>query len=380
MSKREIYLDCNATTPIEPEVLDILIRYTKDLYGNAGSRTHSYGVEAKKAVDKAREQIASVVDCSDDEVFFTSGATESDNISILGLADYGVSSNKKHIITTNIEHKAVLEPLKYLATKGFNIEYLHANKNGRISPSELKKKLRSDTLLVSIMHVNNETGVIQPLKEVCDILEESEAYLHTDAAQGFCKELNLLRNKRIDFISVSGHKIYAPKGIGALIMRKRSYRRAPITPLFFGGGQERGVRPGTQPVSLIAALGLASELLVKNHKRHNIFNEQEKEKAIERLTSIGGIVIGDQTHCVNTTLSIGFRGIDSEAIILALKGIAAISNGSACTSSSYKPSHVLQGMGLDDELIRGTIRLSWCHLTESLDWDAIKNGINAKLK
>lgn len=380
MSKKEIYLDCNATTPIEPDVLDIFIKYARDLFGNAGSRTHSYGIDAKKAVDKAREQIASVVNCTDDEVFFTSGATESNNISILGLEDYGNSTNRRHIIATNIEHKAVLEPLNYLAKRGFDIEYLHANKDGRISPTELGEKLRSDTLLVSIMHVNNETGVIQPLEEVCNILERSDAYFHVDAAQGFCKEFNLLQNKRIDFISASGHKIYAPKGIGALIMRKRSHHRAPIRPLFFGGGQERGIRSGTQPVALIASLGLASELLIKNHKKHDIYNEQEKKKAVQSLTSIGGIVIGDQSNCVNTTLSIGFRGIDSEAIILALKGIAAISNGSACNSNSYKPSYVLEEMGLDDELIRGTIRLSWCHLTKSLDWEEIKNIINTKLK
>ena len=254
------YLDCNATTPIEPRVRDLVIKFLDAEFGNAGSRTHDYGVRAKRAVQHARAQVATVVQAQPDEVLFTSGATESNNLAIFGLENEGRRSGRRHVITTQIEHKAVLEPLEILEERGFEVVRLPCDPSGWVHPEAVAEALRDDTLLVSVMHVNNESGVIQPIEEVAAVLEDHPAYFHVDAAQGFGKELAALRESRIDLISVSGHKVYGPKGVGALVARRRRFRRAPLKPLFYGGGQERGLRPGTLPVHLIVGLGLAAEL------------------------------------------------------------------------------------------------------------------------
>ena len=217
-----IYLDCNATTPTEPEVVEKMKQYLITDFGNEGSHTHQFGAIAKKAVQEARDQIVDLVNASRNEIIFTSGATESNNISILGLKDYGIEHGKKHIITSAIEHKAVLEPIEELKKIGFEVDVLSVNKDGRIDSTDLKSKIRKDTLLISIMAVNNETGIIQPIQEIIEIIKEHECYFHVDAAQSFGKDLEILKDKRIDLISISGHKIYAPKGIGALITRLRN--------------------------------------------------------------------------------------------------------------------------------------------------------------
>jgi cysteine desulfurase len=213
-------------------------------------------------VQLARDQVAGVVDCKREEVLFTSGATESNNLAILGLADFGAANNRRHIVSTMIEHKAVLEPLADLETRGFEVTYVKPQPDGVVRAADVLSALRPDTLLVSVMHVNNETGVLQPIDEIAAGMAKHLAYLHVDAAQSFGKIPKMLSNQRIDLISVSGHKIYSPKGIGALIARRRGYEKAPIRPLMFGGGQERGIRPGTLPVALIAALGESAALSV----------------------------------------------------------------------------------------------------------------------
>ncbi|HMN14408.1 MAG TPA: aminotransferase class V-fold PLP-dependent enzyme, partial [Bellilinea sp.] len=223
-----IYLDCNATTPLDPEVRDILLHFLNTEFGNEGSRTHEYGARAKQAVQKARDQVAAVVAAKRDEVIFTSGATESNNLAILGLQQAGEGQGKKHIITTAIEHKAVLEPFDALERAGFEVTRVGVGADGSVDPEAIRAALRSDTLLVSVMHVNNETGIRQPLDSIADILKNHPAYFHADAAQGFGKDLEPLRNPRIDLISISGHKIYAPKGIGALVMRRRGYERVSL--------------------------------------------------------------------------------------------------------------------------------------------------------
>jgi cysteine desulfurase len=225
------------------------------------------------------------------------------------------------------------------------------------------------------MQVNNETGVIQPLGEIAKLLEFHPAYFHTDAAQGFGKRIADLQHPRLDLISISGHKIYAPKGIGALVARRRGYERPPLTPLTFGGGQERGLRPGTLPVALIAALGKASELAVRDEAKRRTDCENFKAAALNALTQVGGVPIGDQERTVPSTLNISLPGLDSEAVMLALKDWVAISNGSACTSQSYSLSHVLTAMGLPENQIRGALRLSWSHLTPEPDWTAVANAI-----
>lgn len=373
--KMPVYLDCNATTPIEPLVRDEVLRFMTEEFGNAGSRTHEFGARAKQAVNRAREQVAAVVKAKSEEVIFTSGATESNNLAILGLAQYGESNNRKHIISTQIEHKAVLEPLEFLADKGFEVDFVAPSAAGLIDPLEIKKVLRKDTLLVSVMQANNETGVIQPIGEIADILRDYSAYFHVDAAQGFGKEINALENKRIDFISVSGHKIYAPKGIGALIARRRGFERPPLEPLMFGGGQERGLRPGTMPVALIAGLGVAAELALQNHAERKKICRELRRQILDAIIPLEPIFNGDLENSLANTLNISFPGVDSEALMVALKNEIAISNGSACTSHSYQPSHVLKAMRIDPDIIQGAIRISWCHMTEPVDWITVKNKI-----
>ncbi|MDP5213390.1 cysteine desulfurase DndA [Pseudoalteromonas tunicata] len=358
------YLDMNATTPVLEEVAELVMKMLLDEYGNAGSRTHEFGANAKKAVEKARKQVADVVDVDKSEVIFTSGATESNNIAILGLKEFGESNNKKHIITTRIEHKAVLEPIEHLEKSGFTVSYLDVDESGIVNPEVLKKLLQPDTLLVSIMHVNNETGSIQPINEICDALEFSEAYLHIDAAQSFGKMSDDLKNNRIDLISASGHKVYAPKGIGALIMRKRGFLKPPLKPIMFGGGQEKGLRPGTLAVPLIAGFGLACEIAQKYASSWQKHASALKHELVTELDKLGA-----QYNGVNTSpfvLNFSVPGVNSEAAMVLLKGIVAVSNGSACTSSSYTPSHVLVAMGLNTKRIEGAIRMSWSHRTQSL--------------
>lgn len=371
MCLKPVYLDCNATTPIEPQVYDLICHYLQVEYGNSSSRTHRWGAVANKAVVKAREIIADVLSSKTEEVIFTSGATESNNIALLGLGDYGVKTGKKHIITTGIEHKAVLEPLDALAGRGFDISFVSVGQDGRVDPAQVKEMLRDDTLIVSIMHVNNETGVIQPLTEISEILSGHDAFFHTDAAQGFGKDIETLRNPRIDLISVSGHKIYSAKGIGALIARRRGFKKVPLSPLSFGGGQERGLRPGTLPVHLIAGLGKAAQIALTEYSQRRSECTARREEALKHLLSIGGVINGEEKYILPHVLNISFLGLDSEAAMVALKDIVSISNGSACTSQNYSPSHVLSEMGLDDWRIKSALRISWCHLTPAVDWAAV---------
>jgi len=371
-----VYLDCNATTPLEPEVREVLLHYLTEDFGNEGSRTHEYGTRAKQAVQKARDQIASVLSAKRDEVIFTSGATESNNLAILGLRLTGAEQSKRHIITTSIEHKAILEPIEVLERDGFSVTKLPVGESGVVSPDSLKNALRPDTLLVSIMQANNETGVRQPLETITEVLKGHPAYFHTDAAQGFGKDMDQLKNQRIDLISISGHKIYAPKGIGALITRRRGYDRPPIKPLCYGGGQERGLRPGTLPVALIAALGAAAEIAERDYdKRHDVCR-LIRDKAFKALMPLKPRLIGEQSLVMDHVLNISFSGLDSEALIVALKDLISISNGSACTSSSYTPSHVLKAMGMSDDEANACVRISWCHMTPEVDWEGIAMRIN----
>ncbi len=372
-----VYLDCNATTPLDPKVRAVFLKFIDEEFGNAGSRTHEFGMRARSAVQRAREQIAQLVRCEVDEVIFTSGATESNNLALLGLADAGERTGRKHIVSTQIEHKAVLEPLAELEKRGFEITLLPSNERGGISVGDLEAALRPDTLLVSVMHVNNETGVILPLEAVSRSLANHPAYLHVDAAQGFGKLISDLQNPRIDLLSISGHKIYAPKGIGALIARRRGYDRLPIRPLLFGGGQERGLRPGTHPVALIAALGEASVQALQQNLKRNGICEKIKSLAVKALTDVGGVVTGGEASTISSTLNIAFPGLDSEALIVALKPHVAISNGSACTSHSYTASHVLRAMGLTAEHISSSLRFSWSHLTPAVNWGAVAETIAA---
>ena len=359
-----IYLDCNATTPIEPEVVEKINHYLTKDFGNEGSHTHEFGSIAKKAVQEARDNIGNIVDVSRNEIIFTSGATESNNIAILGLKDYGIENNKKHIITTAIEHKAVLEPTEELKKIGFEVDVLPVDKSGRVNSKDIKDKLRKDTLLVSVMSVNNETGIIQPIKEISELIEDHECYFHVDAAQGFGKDIETLKNKRIDLMSISGHKIYGPKGIGALVTRLRNFNKPPLKPLFFGGGQEAKLRPGTLPVHLIVGLGTAAKIAKRDHKKRNDKNKKIFDQITKLMQDLKGELNGDEKYLLGNCINFSIPNVDAEAFMLTTKDLISVSNGSACTSSTYEPSHVIKSMTNDDNKIRGAVRISWCHLSE----------------
>lgn len=370
------YVDNNATTAIEPRVADVVLRYLADEYGNAGSRTHTWGATASKAVEEARRQLATVVDSRPDEVIFTSGATEANNLAILGLADHGLAMGRLHVITTAVEHKAVLEPVEHLAKRyGFDITVLPVGEGGWPSADQLAEALRPDTLLVSTMHVNNETGVELPLDEYAGVLSGHRAFWHVDAAQGFGKSVQPLRDHRIDLISVSGHKIYGPKGIGALVARRRRYDRPPLAPLMFGGGQERGLRPGTVPVPLVAGLGEAARLALAEGTERLSVCAAYRDAVIDGLAPLHPLINGDPQRTLTHTMNLSLPGIDAEAAMVATKDLVAISNGSACTSSSYEPSHVLSAMGLDTDRIGCALRISWSHLTPEVDWAAVADRL-----
>jgi cysteine desulfurase len=380
-----VYLDCAATTPLEPRVLEEVTRYLSSDFGNAGSRTHGFGQAAKSRVQAARQQVASVVAARADEVIFTSGATESNNIALLGLAAHAERVGRRHIISTSIEHKAVLEPLAHLGEHGFEITLLDVDASGRIDPEQLRRALRPETVLVSVMQANNETGTVQPVTAVTEVLADHDAYLQVDAAQGFGKQLEPLRHARIDLLSLSGHKIFAPKGVGALIARRRGFARPPLTPLHHGGGQERGLRPGTLPVALIAGFGTAASLALTDHEQRRAACQDFKDVLLRALASFEPRLNGDPDHALSSTVNLSIPDhhggyLDSEAVMVALKPYLAISNGSACTSSSYTPSHVLQAMGLAPDRVQGALRFSWCHLTSQPDWDGVHAALEGLLR
>jgi len=366
------YFDWAATTQVEQRVAEIALNYMVNDFGNSGSRTHAIGTTARSATEVARKQVADVVGADVDDVIFTSGATEADNLAILGLREHAIKRGLNHIITSSAEHKAVLEPIQHLEAQGFRVTYLKPNEDGLISAQDVSNSLSEKTFLVSVMQVNNETGILQPINEIGRCLENHSAYFHVDAAQGFGKSLEDLLDKRIDLISASGHKLYAPKGVGALIMRKRNGReRVPLEPLMFGGGQEKKIRPGTLPVALIAAFGLACELAqTENSERAKKCREIE-ELVTNFVLTAGGEINGSRANSIPNILNASFPGIDSEAFILATKEVIAISNGSACTSSSYEKSHVLQAMGLAEKRLDSAIRFSWSHFADLPDFDQL---------
>ncbi len=372
-----VYLDCNATTPLEPRVREAMLRYFDEEFGNAGSRTHEYGARAKQAVESAREQVAAVVAAQRDEVIFTSGATEANNLAILGLAPEAERAGRKHIVSTMIEHKAVLEPLDHLRSRGFDVTLVPPTSGGWVEPEAVASALRPDTVLVSVMGANNETGIIQPIPEIARELADHPAYFHVDAAQAFGKEIDLLRDPRIDLISVSAHKVYGPKGVGALITRRRRFKRPPLAPLMFGGGQEKGLRPGTLPVPLVVGLGVAAELASVAAADRRRACADWGAAAASALAPLAPSFVGDPQRRQTHVLCFFVPRLDSEALLLACKDLVAFSNGSACTSTSYKPSHVLQAMGLPAAAAEGTVRVSWSHGTEAVDWVEVIRRVQA---
>src|SRR5262245_60220840 len=364
-----VYLDCAATTPLDPRVREEMLRYFDADFGNAGSRTHAWGQRARTAVERARDQIAAVVDARRSDVIFTSGATESNNLAILGLA--AASKDRRHIVSTAIEHHAVLQPLAELKNRGVEVTQVLPDAHGQVHAEAVLREVRADTLLVTVMHVNNETGVIQPIDEIAKSLDDGGPYFHVDAAQGFARELDALRHPRIDLISASAHKINGPKGIGALVARRRGRQSLPLQPLMFGGGQERGLRPGTLPVPLIAAFGLAAELAVIECGTRASRCAAFRESLLSGLAPLGGVVNGDITTSVPYIVNMSFPQVEAEVVIDAWKDIVAVSNGAACTSQTYTCSHVLTAMRVPAWRLNGAVRFSWDAQTPEPDWNAL---------
>lgn len=374
-----IYLDYNASAPIDPDVLQCMIDIYQNHTGNADSRTHDYGEDARNLVETARGHVSTLLGVKKDEVFFTSGATESNNIAVLGLKEYARKSGRRHLVTTAIEHKAVLGAMKYLEEEGFELDVVTPNSDGRVSAEDILSNVRSDTLLVSVMHVNNETGTIQPVNEIGAALAETETLFHIDATQSVGKLVPEIRELPYNLMSFSGHKLHAPQGIGGLILRRNRYRLPPVSPIMFGGAQEHGIRPGTLPTALIAGLGKACEIAERNYVSNQRRNIEIRSKLIELLAASGVVyeLNGSLEHCIPTTLNVSFLGISSEALMLASKQYCGISNGSACTSSDYQHSHVLSAMGLSDERIESAVRISWdADLNEELLFREVENMLN----
>lgn len=376
---RPIYMDYQATTPMDERVLEAMIPYFKDVFGNPHSRTHVYGWESESAVEEAREKVADLINGQPSEVIFTSGATESNNIAIKGVARFYKNQGKNHIITTAIEHKCVLDSCRNLEQEGFEITYLHVNSEGLISLEELKNSITDRTCLVSVIALNNEIGVIQNLQSIGEICRSRGVFFHTDAAQAFGKIPLDVREMKIDLMSISGHKIYGPKGVGALFVGKKP--RVRLQPIFSGGGQERGMRSGTVPTPLVVGLGVAAEI-AKNEMEKDLAHVNKLAKMF--LDDILGLqhvhLNGSKTSRYMGCINVSFACIEGESMIGAIKNIA-VSSGSACTSSSLEGSYVLRALGVDEELAHTSIRFGIGRFTKQSEVEiAIKSVKNAVQK
>lgn len=353
------YLDFNASTPIEPRVLNYMVDIYQNKFGNPNSRTHIYGADAKGIIENARVVLSDILNIETNEIIFTSGSTESSNIAILGLLDYAKKTGKNHFITTAIEHKAVLEPMKFLAQNGCVVDFIKPDISGRISADELIRKVTDKTALVSVMHVNSETGIIQPVKEIGEELRKRDIWFHIDATQSFGKMNNELRKVHYDTLSISAHKLRGPQGIGALVVRREKNIWKALKPITLGGGQERNLRPGTLPVALIGGFALAAEICENNKSLRRERCIDIKKQFLGAIEDVKYKINGDSTYCIPNTINISFDEVDSEGIFIGVKDYYAISSGSACESGSYASSYVLKAMGLDNKRMDDAVRLSW---------------------
>ena len=376
------YLDFNATTPVYEESVVEIKKYLDVDFGNAGSRTHQSGLDAKKAVVAARNTFASYLDAETSEIVFTSGATESNNIALFGLLDEAKKLGKNHIISTKIEHKAVLDPLSEITKQGFNVTLIAPNDDGSIDIDKITSSITDQTFLISCMHANNETGAINAINEMAFSVKaiNADIYFHADCAQTFGKTNLVMNDKNIDLLSFSAHKFHGPKGIGGLLIRKRNDISLPVKPLMFGGGQERGVRPGTLPVALIAGMAKSLEISIKNQEKWEARCKEIKSIALNCFKDLDHKIYGTTDEkTLPSTLSIAFADLDAEAVILTLKEHAEISTGSACTSDSYTPSHVISSMGASDIEAQRVVRFSWSSQTNPEVFECIARSLKTLL-
>lgn len=376
--QRPIYLDMQATTPLDPRVLDAMLPFYSGLYGNPHSRTHAYGWETDKAIEEAREHIATLIGADAKEIIFTSGATESNNMSVKGVARFfGRSGKKRHIITTQTEHKCVLDSCRHLQDEGFDVTYLPVQNNGLVDMAELEAAIRPDTALVSIMAVNNEIGVIQPLEEIGKLCRSKKVFFHTDGAQAVGKIPVDVNKMNIDLMSISSHKIYGPKGIGACYVRRRP--RVRIDPIISGGGQERGLRSGTLAPALVVGFGEACRIA----KEEIAYDSKRIKKLSDRL--LKGLLSlehttqnGDPEHFYPGCVNVSFAYVEGESLLMALKDIA-LSSGSACTSASLEPSYVLRALGSSDESAHSSIRFGIGRFTTESEIDYVLKAVQERV-
>lgn len=378
--RKVIYLDNNATTPIDPRVLEAMMPYLTTEFANANS-THQFGVNAYEAVKKARKQVAELIGAEPHEIVFTSGATEAINLAIKGVAE-NYQHKGKHIVTVTTEHSAVLDCCKYLEKKDFEVTYLPVQPDGLLDLEVVQKAIRPDTILLSVMLANNETGVIQPIEQIAQMAHAQGAIFMSDTTQAVGKIPVDVDAMGIDLLCMSGHKIYAPKGVGALYVRQRE-NRIKLPALLHGGGHEKGLRSGTLNVPGIVALGTACSLAQKEMATNAAKIKEMRDYLENELLKIeGASVNGNRENRLYNTSNIMFRGIDSDALILGLSNpendapMIAVSNGSACTSVSMEPSHVLVAMGLDEVAAFSSIRFSLGKLNTEYDLDNVSNALN----
>jgi cysteine desulfurase len=362
-----IYLDYQATTPLDPRVLEVMMPYFTHKFGNPHSRSHAYGWEAEEAVEKARGQVAKLIGADEKEVIFTSGATESNNLAIRGVAEF-YKDQKNHIVTTVTEHKCVLDTCRHLEQQGFEVTYLPVQKNGLVDLDVLRSAITDKTVVVSVMAVNNEIGVIQPLVEIGKICREKKVFFHTDAAQAVGKIPLDVEAMNVDLMSISGHKIYGPKGIGGLYVRRKP--RVRLVPLIVGGGQERGFRSGTLPTPLCVGLGEAAAICLKEMDSEARRLKKLQERMLKGLRAkLPEIYLnGDLDHRIPGNLNISFAYVEGESLMMGIKGLS-VSSGSACTSASLEPSYVLRALGVDEELAHTSLRIGLGRFTTEQEVD-----------
>jgi cysteine desulfurase len=369
--KFPIFMDNHSTTPVDPRVLEVMLPYFTEKFGNAASRNHQLGWEAEEAVENARKQIAKLIRCDAKELVFTSGATESDNLALKGVAEmYKEKGN--HIITSMTEHRAILDTCKALEKRGLEVTYLPVDKQGRVSPDDVRKAITEKTILISIMLANNEIGTINPIAEIGKIAKEKGVLFHCDATQGVGKIPVDINQLAVDLMSLSAHKIYGPKGIGALYVRKKG-PRVRLVPLIDGGGHERGMRSGTLPVPLIVGFGKACELceqeMPTESKRMAAMRDRLQAQIMEKLDEC--YLNGHPTERLPNNLNISFAYVEGEALLMGVKEIA-LSSGSACTSATLEPSYVLRALGVGSDLAHSSIRfgLGRFNTDEEVDYTA----------
>ncbi len=375
---KPIYLDYQATTPMDPRVLDVMMPFLTEKFGNPHSRNHAYGWEAEDAVEQARAEIAALIGADAKEIIFTSGATESNNLAIKGVSRF-YKDRKNHIITCATEHKCVLESCRHMSQEGCEVTYLHVAMNGLIDLDNLRQTITDQTALVSIMGVNNEIGVIQPMAEIGAICREKGVFFHSDCAQAVGKIPLDVNEMNIDLMSISGHKIYGPKGVGALYVRRKP--RVRLTPLFSGGGQERGMRSGTLPPPLCVGLGeactIAGKEMAKESERLHYLRDRLYKGITEQLPEV--YINGDFDQRIPGNLNLSFAYVEGESLMMGIKNLC-VSSGSACTSASLEPSYVLRALGVTEDLAHTSLRLGLGRFTTEQEVDAAADEIVTQVK